>query len=286
MGDYMTGYLITSPSVVLRFLGIFLSKFEFGTLNFLDQILAISTTMRDFLIRNGVKSARVSTVTECVAPSMFSSENDGGDVRAKLGAKSTDILVMFHGILAPWKGIELLVPAFAEVRRDNPQVKLVVVGEGPLLGDVRKQVHDMGLKDQVVLTGWIPFDIIPQYIAACNVGVVLRTKTWANSFVLTTALMQYLSSGKPVVAPRLSTISEILPSDVLFEPGNAEDLSRKLIWTVSNLNDACQKVLVACTTTRTMYSASSIAQSLENRILNQRFSGEGSSSDKVDRNIR
>jgi glycosyltransferase involved in cell wall biosynthesis len=142
-----------------------------------------------------------------------------------------------------------------------------VVGEGPLLGEVRKQVHDMGLEDRVVLTGWIPFDIIPQYIAACNVGVVLRTKTWANSFVLTTALMQYLSSGRPVVAPRLSTISKMLPPDVLFEPGDISDLSHKIRWIVSHVHEATREIMDASEIIRTRYSALNVAQGLEKRIL-------------------
>ncbi len=267
MGDYMTGYLNDSPSFVLRFLSRFFEAIEFRMLNCLDEVLAISRPMKDFLVNRGVRPDRIAVVTECVALPQTPSSERTDMIRKHLGVSDDNILLMFHGTIAPWKGVDLLIPALKILKETNRNVKLAIVGDGPLLSSLKDQANASGIRDDICFTGWVPFEHIPDYISACDVGIVLRRGTLANTFVLTTALMQYLSMSKPVVAPNLSTISEVIPANLRFNPDDAADLSMRLSVVVNDLAAANRSSLEASRVIRRQYTESIVADDLVRSVL-------------------
>ena len=64
--------------------------------------------------------------------------------------------VLFMGRLAPIKGPDLLIEAFAEIAQRHPDVALVFAGpDGGLLGDLRARRGALGLDERVVFTGYL-----------------------------------------------------------------------------------------------------------------------------------
>ena len=126
--------------------------------------------------------------------------------------------------LSEEKGHDLLLRAFAEVHREAPDTRLLIIGDGPLLEPVRKQAHELDLDAAVVFTGMQRN--IPQHLALLDVFVLSSTR---ESFPL--AAREAMAAGKAVIAPRIGGCPEVVDDRVtglLFEVRNVPELRDRM----------------------------------------------------------
>ena len=139
-------------------------------------------------------------------------------------------VVLGVGRLEPQKNFELLVQAFARVRRRRP-LRLVILGEGRLRQDLRAAAADAGVGADVDLPGFDPNPF--RYMARAAVHVL--SSNWEG---LPGSLIQALACGAPVVATDCpSGPREILANGRhgrLVPPGDAEALSAAIEATIAS----------------------------------------------------
>ena len=82
-----------------------------------------------------------------------------------------------------WKRLDLLVDAFAEVRRQRP-ARLLIVGEGPGRADAEDRIRRLGLEADVEAVGWVDDPL--QYAARAGVRAPSDEEGFAQ--VLTEAM--------------------------------------------------------------------------------------------------
>jgi sugar transferase (PEP-CTERM/EpsH1 system associated) len=126
------------------------------------------------------------------------------------------------------KNHRLLVEAFARLRKQHgdlaPRLKLAIVGDGPLLPAVQKQVAELGLQEAV----WLPG-------ARADIGAVLQT---FSVFALPSlaegtpvSMLEAMASNLPVVASKVGGIPEVVDDGVqglLVPVGDVEALAQAL----------------------------------------------------------
>jgi glycosyltransferase involved in cell wall biosynthesis len=237
LADLMVGYVVGSPIKSLIFKILF--QIEGKTWEKADGVIANSEAFRKFLIGCGIPKAKIYLVEECVDAEIFNKTVSGEKIRSKYGINGSP-LVMNHGILAPFKGIETLIKSIPLVLRHVPNVKFIIIGSGPSLAGLKLLSKQLHIHHSVIFTGWVPYETISEYLAACDIGVVQRTGDYANNFIITSALLQYWAVGKPVIAPRLLAISQIVKdgeNGLLFNPGDPDDLAKKLVWLLNNIDE-------------------------------------------------
>ncbi len=91
--------------------------------------------------------------------------------RAEYGFSDDDILLVYTGRLAREKDIDFLLMAFAGVLQAVNNVRLLIVGDGPLREELIKLARDLQVGDSVQFTGLIPYDKMPGYLAMCDAFV-------------------------------------------------------------------------------------------------------------------
>jgi glycosyltransferase involved in cell wall biosynthesis len=215
-----------------------------------------------------VQFDRVTVVPECIDTEMFNSSISGEMIRSKYGISGP--LLMFQGVLVPWKGVENLLSAMSLVLKRHSQAKIMIVGDGPSLIHLKELSDDLGICENVIFTGWIPFANMPEYIAACDIGVSLRKKNLANEMVITTALLQFFAIGKPVVAPKMKTITHFVEqaeNGLLFNPDDPQDLADKLIYSIDHLDKMMKMGRRETLLVRQTYDISTVAAQLKEAIL-------------------
>lgn len=145
-------------------------------------------------------------------------------VEPRLGPWSGPGLVLgWSGGLREWHGLDLLLEALALLPGN---VRLLVVGDGPARPAVEARAAQLGVTDRVFITGLVPREAMPSYVAAMDVGVVADERTGVASPM---KLLEYMAMGKAVVAPDLPNIRDIVAhgqTGLLFEPARAGSLSR------------------------------------------------------------
>ena len=112
--------------------------------------------------------ARMVQLTPGVDDAVFRPGAGGAEVRAELGLGDRPVVVCVSRMVAR-KGQDVLVEALPLVRRRVPDAALLLVGDGPHRRAVERRVAALGLQDDVLLTGRVPWQRTPAYYDAGDV---------------------------------------------------------------------------------------------------------------------
>jgi glycosyltransferase involved in cell wall biosynthesis len=114
-------------------------------------------------------------------------------------------LVIFLGRLHPKKGLDLLIPAFAEVLRSEPSARLLLVGGGEerYLRSLRDLMAIHGITEKILCTGFLTSEAKWEALSA---SVVFALPSHQEAFAL--AVAEALRCGVPVVVSRRVNIWE------------------------------------------------------------------------------
>jgi glycosyltransferase involved in cell wall biosynthesis len=147
---------------------------------------------------------------------------------------------MYHGSLVERNGLDLAVEALALAREKMPSAELRVYGPStPFLERVMETVKSKGMQDIVHYFGPRRLEDLVREIAGCDVGVIPNQRNPFTDINTPTRIFEYLAIGKPVIAPSTLGIQEYFNKEslVFFEPGNASDLAKQMLYTYSKRND-------------------------------------------------
>ena len=136
-----------------------------------------------------------------------------------------DVVVAHISNFRPVKRVHDLVYAMAMVKKEEPEVRLMLVGDGPDRHSVESLIKRLDLKEQVFLTG---FRSDVANLLRCSDVVALVSQT--ESAPLT--LLEGMSSGLPVVATSVGGIPEIVEDGVngfLVQPKSPESIAEKIL---------------------------------------------------------
>lgn len=140
-------------------------------------------------------------------------------------------VVMYHGSLVERNGLNLAVEALALVQETMSNAELRVYGpNSPFLERVLEMARSKGVDKAVQYLGPKRLEELVHEIAACDVGVIPNQKNSFTAINTPTRIFEYLSLGKPVIAPRTPGIQDYFSEDSLlfFEAGDAQDLAKAL----------------------------------------------------------
>ncbi|MDZ7342952.1 MAG: glycosyltransferase family 4 protein, partial [candidate division KSB1 bacterium] len=177
----------------------------------------------------GVPASRIHVVPNAVDPQRFATAKNGEAVRRHYQLQGKCV-VGFVGSLKPWHGTEILLTAVRALHEQATHTHLLIVGDGPGRADLEMLAQAQGVNGAVTFTGNVPYDDIPNYIAAMDITVA-PYKPQENFYYSPIKIFEYMIMGKPVVAGKIGQVEEVIidgETGVLFEPGNIEQLTAVL----------------------------------------------------------
>jgi len=187
-----------------------------------DYVIFESHYERDRLLKSGLRSENSRVIHSGIDTARFRPLPFPLELARRYGVDpQRNVVFGIVARLSEEKGHCYLVEAFAQLHRDLPQARLLIVGDGPLLEAVRGQVQAAGLADAVIFTGLQRN--VPEFLALMDVFVLSSTR---ESFPL--AAREAMAAGKPVIAPRIGGCPEVVDENVtgyLFEAANVAELA-------------------------------------------------------------
>ncbi|HEY5944521.1 MAG TPA: glycosyltransferase, partial [Kofleriaceae bacterium] len=170
------------------------------------RVVAVSRALADEVVAMGVDRERVAIVMNGVDGELFK-PRDRASARAELGLPQGPLAV-YVGNLKPEKGVLDLGKAWPAVLRHLPDATLVVVGDGPLAGELAAMTK--GLGERVRLIPRQPLEKVPSYLAAADILVLPSHSEGTPNVVL-----EALASGRRVVATAVGGVPDLITSGVL-----------------------------------------------------------------------
>ena len=160
------------------------------------------------------------------------------EARAELGLASSGPYIGFVGGFFPWHGLDTLIEAMAIAEKSFPTVQCFLVGDGQVKKSLEELVCRLQLSAHIHFPGRADFNMVPTWIAASDVCVVLhrQTRSYPGDSM---KLWEYLACGRPVVAtagPGYGETVEELHCGLSAKADDPHDLARQLLCLLADRN--------------------------------------------------
>ncbi|MFT3849431.1 MAG: glycosyltransferase [Propionivibrio sp.] len=189
--EYLKHYAPLIPASLLRGLA---RRFSRRQCNALDAVIVPSRAIERRLGEYGVTTP-MHILPTGISLGM-SAENGRSEFRRRHGIDLARPVALFVGRVAHEKNIDYLLDVVDLARAWVPDILLVIAGEGPALGTLRRIVADRGLRDCVQFIGYLDRqNELPACYAAADV-FVFASRTETQGLVL----LEAMAAGLPVVA--------------------------------------------------------------------------------------
>ena len=163
----------------------------------------------------------------CIIPNGIDLRRFNQDVKPMPGYDDGKINILFVGRLEKRKGANYLLNAYARLKKEHPNIRLIIVGPGVnLRRRYELKVRLSRLKD-VVFTGGISYEDLPRYYQMAD--IFCAPATGKESFGI--VLLEAMAMGKPIVATSIEGYSSVVThgeQGLLVPPKNSKALAEAL----------------------------------------------------------
>ena len=186
-----------------------------------DEYITVSPRMEDYLKRRGLQQP-VTLVQAAIDLPAYRTV-DRATARADLGLSASDRVVGLIARVQFWqKRQDLAVRGLALARRQAPNLKLLVVGDGPDLATLKALARTEGVLDAVVFKTWT--DDLSSIYSAID-ALVIPSRFEGVPLVM----LEAMYFRRPVIAAAVDGMADMLPPHWLFPSGDAAAFAARLV---------------------------------------------------------
>jgi glycosyltransferase involved in cell wall biosynthesis len=233
-----------------------------------DMILTLTPKLSQYVINIGAKEDRVEVLPMPVDTNLFHPAVNSTALCQKWGFTQKDKIIVFIGTLFEFSGLDILIPRFPEVIQQIPEAKLLIVGDGPQRSKLETLIAKSNLSDKITITGFEPYQTMPQYINLASICI--------NSFLITDAtrdifpgkIVQYLACGKAVIATSLPGMIAMIPGENqgIIYVNSPDEMIGEIISLLKSTKRRQQLEQAALDYVKQVHCSDKIARQLEARI--------------------
>lgn len=193
----------------------------------LDAIVCMNSAARDILIKTGYSypEQRLHTIYNGIDVKTFKFDPLLRETYRNMLGMGSRIMVLYCGRLSHEKGPDVLLEAWGALdREEREEMRLVFVGDGPLIEDLRNSSERLRLGASVQFTGFRK-DILG-FLCACDISI---TPSRSESFGL--SLAEAMAVGRYAIATKVGGVPELLSDSsmgVLLESDSPQDLANAI----------------------------------------------------------
>ena len=169
-----------------------------------DRVLPVTQVLAGHVKAYGVAEGRIVVIPNGINEAHFSAAPEPAVAKAEQGLAGK-LVLGFTGFVRDWHGVDRVIRWMATA--DAPgNAHLVIVGDGPVRGELEALAGKLGLAERVTFTGVIHRDQVPNWVAAFDIALQPAVVAYASPL----KLMEYLVMGKAIIAPRTPNLLEVL----------------------------------------------------------------------------
>ena len=165
-----------------------------------DVLFVNSEFYRDRWTERGIPADRIAILPRGLDTALFHPDKRDEALRKQWGAGPDDIVLLYIGRVSKEKNLDVLASAYRQLRKGNqPSIKLVFVGDGPYLAELRRTLPD------AVFTGYLAGTDLARAFASGDIfGFPSTTDTFGN------VILEAMASGLPCVVSNVGGPGELV----------------------------------------------------------------------------
>lgn len=219
-----------------RYSGLSLKRFAKWIENYTwkgaDHCLPVTDVLADHLRDAGVDEDKITVIHNGVRQPFIDEM-----LATPIDLDKQQIIIGFTGFIHPWHGMDKAIEAIAE-HKDLP-LKLVCIGDGTILPELKQQAADLGIADKVEFKGLVTRDKVLDFVKQFDISLQPDVTAYASPL----KMFEYMAVGSLIIAPKTPNIEEILSDDtaVFFEKGNQASFKASLNDAIVNYQNYIEK---------------------------------------------
>jgi glycosyltransferase involved in cell wall biosynthesis len=193
-----------------------------------DAVVTLGSAMRDEIVAQGIDPDKVTVIPNAVDLERFVPGERDPVLAAALGVRDRDLVVGLVTSVTPYEGIHLLLDAIATLRAAGRPVRGLVVGEGTERPDLERRCKELGIRERVTFTGWVPTTRVVEYYRLFDVFVVPRVSQRVCELVTPIKPYEAMAMSLPLVVSDVGALREMVvegETALVFRAGDAGDLA-------------------------------------------------------------
>ncbi len=195
----------------------------------MDHIFVVVDQQKDRLVKLGIRADKVTVNMNTPDASFLQTAAE------LLGmAKPNNVIpvLTYIGAVTRHRGIDEILQALRKVLDCGCAVIFRIVGEGPHLDSIARQVKKLSLDDYVQIESYYPPDRVPEVVYECDIGIVNHLRSEHTETTIPNKLFEYMALGLPVIASDVGPIRIIVEKEecgILVEPEDTNCLSEAIM---------------------------------------------------------
>ncbi|MDU0356378.1 glycosyltransferase [Paraglaciecola aquimarina] len=189
--------------------------------------LPVTDVLADHLRQVGVEEENITVIHNGVRQEFIDEM-----LETPINLDKKEIVIGFTGFIHPWHGMDKAIEAIAE-HKDLP-LKLVCIGDGLILPELKEQAKRLGVADKVDFKGLVTRDKVLNFVKEFDITLQPDVTAYASPL----KMFEYMAVGSVIIAPDCPNIREILSDDsaLFFEKGNQASFIEKFIYAIENIH--------------------------------------------------
>jgi glycosyltransferase involved in cell wall biosynthesis len=241
-----------------RLLNAFYRTLERGLARVSDVLIGVSSATVDDLVRLRIAPRakfRVVPIGLDLEPFVALTGDDGKEFRREAGADDR-VLLTFVGRLVPIKRVDVLLRAVA--RASDPQLRLAIVGDGELRGELEALADELGIRDQVWFAGYRA-EMLP--VAAASDIAVLSSDNEGTPV----SLIEAGAAATAAASTRVGGVADVVTPEtgLVVPPGDSDALGDAIATLAADANRREQMGARARAHVRERYSVDRLVRDID-----------------------
>ncbi len=173
-------------------------------------VTTICEGLRTDIISRGIPAEKVTVIPNAVDIERFTfGEAADEGLREELGLAGK-VTLGFIGSFYAYEGLPLLLDAMPIMLKQNPDIRLLLVGGGPQEALIKDKVKALNLEEQVIFTGRVPHDEVQAYYNQVDAFVYPRLSMRLTELVTPLKPLEAMAQGRLVIASDVGGHKELI----------------------------------------------------------------------------
>ena len=195
-----------------------------------DSLIVPTSKIKDLFINKYNIKKEINVIPTGIDTNRFQNvdKKQVTNLKKEYNLNANDFVIGCVGRIATEKSIDDLLTNSKDLIKKYPHLKLLIVGDGPELANLKELASKLNIKENVIFTGKIPYDLIPAYYKLFN---ILTSFSTTETQGLT--IIEALASQKPVICIKDESFKKMITpgfNGYLFnDPKDYQKIIKKLI---------------------------------------------------------
>ena len=190
--------------IVEKYMSNFVRKMEKESYPKLDLVIANTPFMKTWAEEMGAKN--VIVIPQGVDTNIMKNLPKDKELQKKYNINDNDKVVMYLGSILSHSGLDVIFNDMGKILKEIPEFRLLVVGDGPDLEQLKQQSKQLGIYEKIIFTGFVPYKEVPRFCSLADLCINpfrMDGKYAFNDKLTPVKFFDFLSCGKPVLATPL-----------------------------------------------------------------------------------